>query len=34
MIFFTKTEFQNKYKEYAIEEIEDWKIEAVCEIIY
>ena len=34
MIFFTKTEFQNKYKEYAIEEIEDWKIEAVCEMIF
>ena len=34
MIFFTKTDFQNKYEEYAIEEIEDWKIEAVCEMIF
>lgn len=34
MIFFTKTEFQNKYIKYANEEIEDWKIEAVCEMIF
>ena len=32
MTFFKKDEFVEKYPEYSINE--DWKIEAVCEIIY
>lgn len=32
MTFFTKDEFVSKYPNYSIDE--DWKIEAVCEMIY
>ena len=32
MTFFTKDEFVSKYPEYSI--FEDWKIEAVSEMIY
>lgn len=34
MQFFTISEFQAKYPEYAIETIPTWKIEAVCEVIF
>ena len=34
MQFFTISEFQAKYTEYATETIPTWKIEAVCEIIF
>ena len=32
MTFFTKDEFVSKYPSYSLDE--DWKIEAVCEMIY
>lgn len=34
MQFFTISEFQAKYPEYATETIPTWKIEAVCEVIF